>query len=129
MTDHPTGQPTAPPRPAPPVTVTTDRNPYGVLAAVGFALSFFVVFSVVALVLSIIAQVKSRHIGLHSRLATAGIALSATGVLIGVLLVGTFVHGIVDAAQTCARLGTGVHVLGDTTYTCTPTSFHSTTGL
>ena len=31
---------------------------------------------------------------------------------------------LVGAAQTCAQLGTGVHVVGSATYTCTPTSFY-----
>ena len=121
--------PAARTRPArtPPVTVSTDRNPYGTLAAVGFALSMFWLLCVPALILSLMAFVRSRRLGLHSRLATAGIALSATGILVAGVLLGTAIHSTIDAAQTCDRLGHGVHVVGDSTYTCTPTSFRVTT--
>ena len=37
--------------------------------------------------------------------------------------VATAVPTLIDASQTCARLGDGVHELDGATYTCTPTSF------
>ena len=98
------------------------------LGIIGFVLSFFFVLDIGGLVLCIISLRKTRHARQRNRLAVAGIVLSSIGILIGLVIVISSVVGLVDAAQTCARLGDGVHVIGNSTYTCTPTSFFVHTG-
>jgi hypothetical protein len=49
------------------------------------------------------------------------------GVALTILVIVLAVPAFVDAANTCARLGDGVHTVGNSTYTCTPTSFNVST--
>lgn len=93
----------------------------------GFVLSFFAVLNVAALVISIIALVRSDRAGYRNRFALAGLVISSIGVLITVILIVAAVSALVGAAQMCAQLGTGVHVVGSATCTCTPTSFYVST--
>lgn len=90
-------------------------------------LSFFALLNVAAFVISIIALVRSRRAGYRNRFALAGLVISSIGVLVTVIVIAMVVATLVDAAQTCAQLGTGVHVVGSSTYTCTPTSFYVST--
>ncbi len=110
----------AAPVPAPP----TDRVPGRTLGIVGFALSFLALVNFVALALSIVALVRSKRAGHQNGFAIAGIVIAGVGVTVTLLILGAIVPNLVDAAQTCAELGTGVHEVGSSTYTCTPTSFH-----
>jgi len=108
------------PAPAPP---TPPRSPYFTLGVVGFALSLIAILNIAGLVISIVALVKSRRRGFRNGFALAGVIIAGVGVGIGLIILGTAIPTLVDAAQTCARLGTGVHELDGATYTCTPTSF------
>lgn len=54
--------------------------------------------------------------------------IASVGVLITVILIAAAVGALVDAAQTCARLGNGVHTVGNATYSCAPGSFYVTYG-
>ena len=102
----------------------SSRNPYGTLGVVGFALSLLGPLSIAGLIISIIALVKSKRRGFGNGFALAGIIIAGVGLLVALLFAAFAVPALVDAAQTCARLGEGVHQVGDATYTCTPTSFH-----
>ena len=99
-----------------------------VLAIVGFIFAFFAVLNIAGLVLCIIALVRSRRAGRRDGLALAGVIIAGIGVLITIIVVGVAAGALIDAAQTCARLGEGVHTIGTATYTCTPTSFYVSTG-
>jgi hypothetical protein len=99
-------------------------DPGRVLGIVGFVLSFFLVIDIAGLILSIIATVKSRRAGRTNGFAIAGIVISLCGILLVGGLTAVTVPTLVNAAQTCQRLGDGVHQVGNATYTCTPTSFH-----
>lgn len=103
------------------------RDPFRSFGIVGFVLSFFAVLNVAAFVISIIALVRSHRAGYRNRFAFAGLVISSIGLLITVILIGMAVSALVGAAQTCAQLGTGVHVVGSATYTCTSTSFYVST--
>jgi hypothetical protein len=109
-------QPSAPGAPA-------GRNPHFVLGVVGFALSLIAVLNIVGLTLSIISLVRGRRAGYTNGFALAGVIIGGLGVLLLVIVAAFAVPALVDAAQTCARLGDGVHELNGATYTCTPTSF------
>ncbi|MGJ4844139.1 DUF4190 domain-containing protein [Leifsonia sp. Le1] len=129
MSDNPYLSPPSPaerlsfPPPAPPRPLDPGRG----LGIAGFVLSFFFLLNIVGLVLSIVGLVQSRRAGNRNGLAVAGIIIAAVGIAVTGLIVALVVPAFVDAAQTCARLGDGVHVVGNATYTCTPTSFYVST--
>ena len=102
----------------------TRRDPHFVLGIVGFALSLIAVLNVVGLVLSIVAFVRSKRAGFTNGFALAGLIVGGLGVLFLVVFAAVAVPTLVDAAQTCARLGDGVHELNGATYTCTPNGFN-----
>lgn len=102
---------------------TVARDPHKVLGIVGFALSFFVLLNVAGLIISIIASVRSKRAGFTNGFAIAGVIIAGLGVALTITVILLVAPAFIDAAQTCARLGEGVHTLGKTTYTCTPTSF------
>ena len=106
--------------PAPTPAVIPGRT----LGIVAFALSFLALVNVVALVLGLVALLQSRRVGRGNGFAIAAIVIASAGILIGLLILSLIVPTLVDAAQTCARLGDGVHEVGTSTYTCTPTSFN-----
>jgi len=110
---------------APPSTAAAPGRTLGI---VGFVLSFFFLLDIGGLILCIIALVQARRAGQRNGLAVAGIVVSVVGILVSAVVVILGVSALIDAAQTCARLGNGVHVVGSSTYTCTPTSFYVRTG-
>lgn len=112
----------------PPVAPDASRDPYRVFGIVGFVLSLIALLNIAGLIISIIAWVRSRRAGFRNRFALLGTAIGSIGVLATVVIGGVAASALVDAAQTCARLGTGVHVIGSSTYTCTPTSFYVSVG-
>ncbi|KRC61000.1 hypothetical protein ASE14_08600 [Agromyces sp. Root81] len=111
----PTTSVDAPPAPEP--------VPSRTLGVVGFALSLVPLTNLVGLVLSVIALVKAKRAGASNGFALAGVIIGSIGVAITLLFLGLAVPTLIDAAQTCAQLGDGVHQVGQSTYTCTPTSF------
>ena len=114
----------APPiAPAPFGAPAAARNPYGTLGVVGFALSLLGPLSIAGLVVSIVALVQSKRRGFGNGFALAGIIIAGVGLLVAAVVIAVAVPALVDAAQTCARLGDGVHQIGDATYTCAPGSF------
>ena len=112
--------PTGSALPEPPAAVVPGRT----LGVVGFALSFFALVNMVALVLCIVAFVRGKRYGYQNGFALAGIIIASIGICIMALIAAVSVPMLVDAAQTCSRLGDGIHQIGSATYTCTPTSFH-----
>ena len=112
-----------PPGSMPTAVATTVKDPNFVLGVVGFALSLIGILNIAGLIISVIAFRKSRRLGITNGFALAGIIVASIGLLFVVIVVLATVPALVDAAQTCARLGTGVHELNGATYTCTPTSF------
>jgi len=109
--------------PAAPLTAAAARNPYGTLGVVGFALSLLGPLSIAGLVVSIVALVQSKRRGFGNGFALAGIIIAGVGLLVAAVVIAVAVPALVDAAQTCARLGDGVHQIGDAQYTCAPGSF------
>lgn len=112
----------------PPAAPQTAVDPFRTFGVVGFVLSLFAIVNIAGLVVSIVALVRSRRAGFRNGFALAGTVISSIGVVITVIVGGIVVSTFVDAAQTCGRLGTGVHVVGSSTYTCTPTSFYVSFG-
>jgi hypothetical protein len=104
-------------------SATASGKPGFVLGIVGFALSLIAVLNIVGLILSIISLVKSRRAGYTNGFALAGVIIGGLGVLLLAVIAVLAVPALVDAAETCARLGDGVHEVNGATYTCTPTSF------
>ena len=97
------------------------------LGIVGFVLSFIGIVDIAGLVISIVALVKSKRAGHKNGLALAGLIISIVGILFWGGIIAVAVPALINAAQTCAQLGDGVHVVGHSVYTCTPTSFNVNT--
>jgi len=113
---------------SPPITSESSRDPFHLLGIIGFVLSFVAIVNVAGLTISIVALVRSKRAGFRNRFALAGTVISSIGVIITILVTSFAVSTLVGAAQTCARLGDGVHTIGSSTYTCTPTSFYVSFG-
>lgn len=97
-------------------------DPGATIGIAGLVLSF--VLAPVGLIVSIVAIVRSRRSGRRNGFAIAGVAVATTLLAGFALLAALIVPPIVDAVQTCADLGPGVHQVGNARYTCTPTSSH-----
>ncbi|MDQ7877438.1 hypothetical protein Q9R08_05550 [Microbacterium sp. QXD-8] len=106
------------------VAVPGGSDPFRVFGIVGFVLSLFAILNFAGLVISIIALVRSRRAGFRNRFALAGVVVAGLGVLLTLVIVAVAGGALVDAAQTCARLGDGVHTIGNATYSCAPGSFY-----
>jgi hypothetical protein len=102
-------------------------RPFQVLGIVGFGLSFFGPIGLVGLVLSVVALIGGRRHGYLNVFALVGLIVSVLGLLILGVILALALPPIIDAVQTCAELGDGVHVVGNATYTCAPgsSSVHS----
>ena len=98
-----------------------------VLGIVGFVLSFIGFLDVAGLVLSIVALVKSRRAGERNGFAIAGICVASFTILMTALFLAVLIPPITQLVDECNHLGTGTHVVGNTTYTCTPTGDSSST--
>lgn len=122
----PYGVAPVPPSPIlpPPSRMSTAR----VLGVVGFALSFIGFLNLAGLVLSIVALVKSRRAGERNGFAVAGIAVASFTILVVALVLAFLIPPVVHVIDECNRLGYGTHVVGNTTYTCTPTGSSAVTG-
>ena len=103
------------------------ERPGRTLGIVGFALSFVGLVDIAGLIICIVAIVQSRRAGEKNGFALAGIIIAIVGILLTAAIVALTVPLLVHAGQECARLGNGTHVIGNSTYTCTPTSFNVTT--
>jgi hypothetical protein len=99
-------------------------DPFRVFGIVGFVLSLFAILNFAGLAISIIALIRSQRVGFRNRFALAGVVIAGLGVLVTLIIVSIAAGALVDAAQTCARLGDGVHVIGIATYSCAPGSFY-----
>ena len=100
------------------------NRPGRTLGIVGFALSFVGFIDVVGLVICIIAMVKSKRADQKNGFALAGMIISIVGILFCGGIIALIAPPLIHAGQECARLGDGTHVIGNSTYTCTPTSFN-----
>jgi hypothetical protein len=96
---------------------------------VGFALAFVFPLNIVGTVLCIVALTMARRAKRRNGLALAGMIIGAVGVLFSAAILALIIPPLVNGAQECARLGEGTHVVGDSTYVCTPTSFRVYTTL
>jgi hypothetical protein len=121
--------------PAVPVIPNTDYPAYSrpqaaperpgrTLGIVGFVLSFFWFINIAGLIISIVAMAQSKRAGHKNGFALAGTIISIVGILLSAGFIALIVPTLVNAGQECARLGDGTHVVGNSTYTCTPTSFN-----
>jgi len=79
---------------------------------------------VVGLIICIIAMVKSKRADQKNGFALAGMIISIVGILFCGGIIALIAPPLIHAGQECARLGDGTHVIGNSTYTCTPTSFN-----
>jgi hypothetical protein len=105
---------------------SASRDPFRTFGVVGFVLALFAVLNIAGLVISIIAFVRSKRAGFRNGFALAGVVIAGLGVLVTILIVALVIGTLIDASQTCAQLGDGVHVIGSATYTCAPGSFYVT---
>jgi hypothetical protein len=94
-----------PPRPAPSAT----------LAVVGLVTAIVPCTSLIGLVVSIVALVRTRRGAPGRGLAIAGIVVGALWIVAAVAAVA---FGFTALWQTCAELGDGVHQVDGVTYTC-----------
>jgi len=100
------------------------NRPGRTLGIIGFALSFVGFIDVVGLIICIIAMVKSKRADQKNGFALAGMIISIVGILFCGGIIALIAPPLIHAGQECARLGDGTHVIGNSTYTCTPTSFN-----
>ena len=100
------------------------ERPGRTLGIVGFVLSFFWFIDIAGLIISIVAMVQSKRAGHKNGFALAGTIISIAGILVSAGVIALVVPALINAGQECARLGDGTHVVGNSTYTCTPTSFN-----
>lgn len=100
------------------------NRPGRTLGIIGFALSFVGFIDVVGLIVCIIAMVKSKRADQKNGFALAGMIISIVGILFCGGIIALIAPPLIHAGQECARLGDGTHVIGNSTYTCTPTSFN-----
>lgn len=101
---------------APPPMAPPAARPGRVLGIVGFIVAF--PFSVVGLIISIIAKVQSRRAGEPNGFATAGIIVGAVLFVIQIGLIVLLVVVFANLANECHSLGQGVHEVGGVTYNC-----------
>lgn len=110
MTAQPTPQPTYPSAPGQPAG---PQDPGRTLGIVGLVLAFLA--PLIGLIVSIIANSKSKAAGFKNTLAKAGIIVS-----IVVMLAVTAAVAIptINVMNKCKELGPGTHQEGGVTYTC-----------
>lgn len=121
MTDDATAQP-VPYSPA-----QAQHNPGRGLGIAGFIVSLFWGLDLVGLILSIVAMVQSHRAGRKNGFALAGIIISSVGIVTLSVVLAFAIPVLVGVGQECAKLGNGVHQIGNSVYTCTPTSFNEST--
>ena len=100
---------------SPHTTLEQRTDPGRSLGIAGFVLSILGPLCVIGLILSIIAFVQSRKVGMKNGFALAGIIIGAALTIGGISLLAV---GITSLVQTCAELGDGVHERNGITYTC-----------
>lgn len=91
---------------------------YRGLSITGFVLSLLGPLTVVGLVISIIALVKSSQAGESKGFALAGTIIGAIGTLILIGLIVVAGLGVATLLEQCADLGPGEHYVDGVTYTC-----------
>lgn len=122
-------QPAYPGGPGYPYAPAQPSVPGRVLGIVGFALSFVFPLDIAGTVLCIVSLVMARRARRRNGFAVAGLIIGLAGIVFSAGILALIIPPVVHAAQECSRLGEGTHVVGNTTYTCTPTSVNfSTTG-
>ncbi|NJC21274.1 hypothetical protein BJ994_000350 [Arthrobacter pigmenti] len=94
------------------------ENPGKTLGIVGMICSIIWPISIVGLIVSIIAMVKSKKAGMGNGFALAGIIIGAIGVVTGILTIILIIVGISAAAEICNELGSGTHIYQGTEITC-----------
>lgn len=103
-----------------PTVGSVAEDPGKTLGIVGLILAFL--FPLVGLILSIIANNKSKSVGLKNGMAKAGIILSSVFMVLGIVaIIAVFALGMLGASslsQTCKEKGPGVYTSGDSTITC-----------
>jgi len=90
------------------------------MGVVGLILSIF--FSLIGLIVSIVARSKSKKAGFSNGPALAGIVIGiimmVAGIALTVLLVIVGVGVTHNLQQVCDEYGSGTHYVGGVTYTC-----------
>jgi len=99
----------------PPVPTDTDY-PGKVLGIIGLVAAF--PFSLIGLILSIVAFVQSRRAGYQNVPALIGIIVGAVLLLIFTAVVIVVAVLLTSIIAQCAELGPGTHYVGGATYTC-----------
>ena len=94
------------------------ENPGKTLGIVGMICSIIWPISIVGLIISIVAMVKSRKARMGNGFALAGIIIGAIGVITGILAVIVIVAGVSFVTEVCGDLGPGVHQYEGTEITC-----------
>ena len=94
------------------------ENPGKTLGIVGMICAIIWPISIVGLIISIVAMVKSRKAKMGNGFALAGIIIGAIGVITGILAVIAIVAGVNLITEVCGDLGPGVHQYEGTEITC-----------
>jgi hypothetical protein len=93
-------------------------TPGASLGVIGLVFDF--VFAPLGLTFSILGKVQSNRAGVKNGIATVGIVLGIVFTIGGVFLAVVLGSLVIGGVGECAKLGNGTHVVGNTTYTCTP---------
>ncbi|WP_051298472.1 hypothetical protein [Arthrobacter castelli] len=88
------------------------------MGIVGFVLSLLGPLTVVGLIVSIVAMVKSKRAHTKNGFALAGIIIGIIGTIGLIIGIIAFSIAIGNIMEVCAELGPGVHQQDGVTYTC-----------
>jgi hypothetical protein len=88
------------------------------LGIIGLVVDFLL--APLGLILSIVAKVQSNRAGVKNGIATAGIVLGIVFTIGQAILAIVIIAVTIRGFSACDRLGNGSHVVGNSTYYCTP---------
>lgn len=107
------------PAPQPPANqppVAAPVVPGKTLGIVALIVAFF--FSLLGLILGLVARSQSKRAGVKNTPATIAIVLSIIFMVLGIIGGIVWASAIGSLFNACAQLGPGVHEVGGVTYTC-----------
>jgi hypothetical protein len=88
------------------------------LGIIGLVFDFII--APLGLILSIVAKVQSNRAGIKNGIATAGIVLGIIFTIGQAILAVVIIAVSISGFSECDKLGNGSHVVGNTSYYCTP---------
>jgi len=98
--------------------VQSSSYPGKVLGIVGLVVSFLGAFSIIGLILSIVAFVQSKKAGRKNGVALAGIIVGAIVTILVIIGIIAIVGALAHVVEVCAEHGDGTFTQDGVDYTC-----------